>query len=133
PAARLLAAAAAADPTRPLAITRRVTIEGGRSVTVHAFGFDGTPVGTILATDEPGHPTTASGQLDLKHGTFTAYGRKLTIERGRLFFAGPVTDPALDLSAIRKANDGTVAVLQVRGTAAAPDMTVTSRPAKPQR
>jgi translocation and assembly module TamB len=130
----IVGSAASADTGQALAMYSRVRIDVSPGVVVHGFGFDVTPEGSIVAMDRPGHPTTANGELDVKQGTFTAYGRKLAIEHGQLYFAGgPITDPAVNLRCTRTARDGTVAVLDVHGTAASPDMTVSSRPSKPQR
>ncbi len=127
-------AAASADTTQPLLVHSRVRIRVGPDVKVHAFGFDVTPEGSIIAVDEPGYPTTANGTLNVKEGVFKAYGRSLTIERGKLFYAGgAITNPGVDFRATRTAKDGTIAGVMVHGTAAAPDMTVFTRPAKPQR
>ena len=130
----IVGAAASADTAQPLDLHSRVRIAVGPDLMVHAYGFTGKPVGSIEAEDRRGHPTTATGQFDMRDGVYRAYSQNLTIERGRLFFAGgPITDPGVDFRATRTAKDGTVAILQVRGSAAQPDMTVTSRPPLPQR
>lgn len=130
----VIGGAASADTTAPLAIFSRVTIVVRPAVQVHAFGFNAQPSGSIVAIDVPGHPVTASGQLDMTKGSFKAYGRELTIEHGHLYYAGgAITDPALDFRASRTANDGTVAGVDVRGTAGAPQLTVFSNPSLPQR
>ena len=79
--------------------------------------------------EEPGKVTRGTGELELKDGTFKAYGQDLTIERGRLIFAGgPLSNPGVDLRAFRKADDGTVAGIDARGTLAKPEVTLWSEP-----
>ncbi|HET7226444.1 MAG TPA: translocation/assembly module TamB domain-containing protein [Candidatus Eisenbacteria bacterium] len=130
----LVGGPASADTGQALAITSRVRITVQPAVQIHAFGFNAQPQGSILAVDVPGHPVTATGQLKVVTGSFKAYGRELTIERGRLYYAGgPITDPALDFRATRTASDGTIAGVNVTGTAGKPLLAVFSEPALPER
>jgi len=56
-------------------------------------------------------------------GKYTAYGRKLDIERGRLIFTGgPIDNPGIDLRAIKEFPDVKAGV-NVRGTLLQPHMT----------
>ncbi len=69
----------------------------------------------------------------MKDGIYKAYGQDLTLERGRVVFAGgPLDNPGLDLRAYRKADDGVVAGLNIRGTLKAPETTIYSDPAMAQ-
>src|SRR4029079_13627274 len=63
-------------------------------------------------------------------GTFKAYGQDLTIERGRLDFAGgSLSDPGIDVRASRKIHENLVTVgIQARGTISQPEVTVWSDP-----
>lgn len=121
----------AADPA--MAVTARVRLVLGADVSVAAMGLQGHPRGSLLVVEEPGRPTTATGTLELLDGTFKAYGQDLTIERGRLIYAGgPVDNPGLDLRAYRRADDGTVAGVAVSGSARDPRVTLWSEPAMNQ-
>jgi translocation and assembly module TamB len=69
------------------------------------------------------------GELVVKDGIYKAYGQDLTLERGRVIFAGgPLNNPGLDLRAYRKADDGVVAGLNIRGTLESPETTIYSDP-----
>lgn len=111
----------------------RVRLVLGEDVEVRVPGFRGQPEGSILAIDEPGQVTRATGELSVREGIYRAYGQDLRIERGRLSFGGgPITNPGLDMRASRTASDGTVAGLQITGTAEAPILTTFSVPAMSQ-
>lgn len=109
-------------------IAARVRVILGEDVEVDVLGLHAEPEGSLLLVEEPGRPTSATGELDLAGGTFQAYGQDLTIERGRLVFAGPITEPAIDLRAYRRADDGTVAGLEATGTLRRPVVTLWSEP-----
>jgi translocation and assembly module TamB len=105
----------------------------GREVHLVGFGLDGNLSGQLIVQEHPGRAATGRGQIDV-NGTYKAYGQDLTIEQGRLLFAGtPVDNPGLDIRATRGFPDQNVNVgLQVRGTALAPELTVFSDPAMEQ-
>lgn len=117
------------DARKDLQVATRVRLVLGRDVEVNLFGLEAKPTGSLLAVDEPGKVTRGVGELELKEGTFKAYGQDLTIERGRLVFAGPIDNPGVDIRAFRKADDGTVAGINAKGTARKPEVTLWSRPA----
>jgi translocation and assembly module TamB len=89
--------------------------------------------GSLLLIDEPGRPSSASGQIEIVDGTYKAYGQDLWIEKGRVFYAGGALDnPGVDLKAFRKAKDGTVAGVIVKGSLDAPETTLYSDPSMSQ-
>lgn len=117
------------DPNKGLALTARVRVVLGQDVEVALFGLKAKPTGSVLAIEEPGKVTRGTGELEIKDGTFKAYGQDLTIERGRLIFAGgPIDNPGVDLRAFRKADDGTVAGINAKGTVEKPEVTLWSDP-----
>ncbi|HJX27172.1 MAG TPA: translocation/assembly module TamB domain-containing protein, partial [Thermoanaerobaculia bacterium] len=115
-----------------LALTARVRFVLGRDVEVAVMGLNAEPTGSVLVVQRPGQVTRATGEVEIDDGTFKAYGQDLTIERGRLIFAGPVSNPAVDLRAFRKADDGTVAGIEARGTLEKPEVTLWSEPTMTQ-
>jgi translocation and assembly module TamB len=113
----------------PLAVMARVRIVLGDDIELKALGLDAKPKGSILVVEQPGRPESAVGEIEVSEGTFKAYGQDLTIERGRLIFAGgPIDDPGIDLRAYRKADDGTIAGIQAQGTLKKPEVTLYSTP-----
>jgi translocation and assembly module TamB len=73
----------------------------------------------------------AEGTVNARNGTFAAYGQRLEIDRGFIYFNGPITDPALEIVAVRRrlAVEPGVAIT---GTLRNPVVRVTSDPPLPQ-
>lgn len=111
-----------------LGVMARVGIVLGKDVQMNVFGLKAKPTGSVLVIEEPGKVTRGSGELEIKEGTFKAYGQDLTIERGRVIFAGPISNPSVDVRAYRKANDGTTAGINAKGTLQSPEVTLWSDP-----
>jgi translocation and assembly module TamB len=110
-------------------LSARVRLVLGEDVDVDVLGLKAKPRGSILVVDRPGQATRGFGELELREGTFKAYGQDLTIERGRLVFAGgPIVNPGVDVRAFRRADDGVVAGVEVEGTLREPQLTVWSEP-----
>lgn len=102
----------------------------GDSVRLDAFGLEGRLEGALRVAYRTEEPMTASGELEIVDGTYTAYQQELTVERGRLLFAGgSVDDPALDVQVRREVEEEDIVVgLDVGGTAQAPRTTIFSDP-----
>ena len=130
----------------------RLRVALGDDVHFDGFGLTGTIGGEVLAETEPGHATTGRGELNVQDGSYTVdllkntlnlpISQKLSIEYGRLMFTGgPITDPALDMRAVRVGShpelvkfgsvEQKVGVL-VRGLLTAPSITLWSDPPLPQ-
>jgi translocation and assembly module TamB len=104
-------------------------ILGEERVSFKGSGFNTRLTGSLLAIDEPGRPTVGTGELETQEGTYKAYGQDLTIEHGRLVFAGgPIDNPGLDARAYRKAKDGVIAGINIKGTLKTPEVTLYSDP-----
>jgi translocation and assembly module TamB len=123
---------AAGEEADRFAVTSDVRLTLGDKVSVKAFGLSATIQGTVRARMQPEESTVASGELEVKEGVYSAYGRELEIERGRLLFTGgPVTDPGVDLRASRELPGYTVGVI-ARGPLRRPQLTLFSEPSLPQ-
>ena len=106
----------------------RVQVRMGDDVQLKGFGFDGKLQGQIAVSQASGRSATATGQLNVV-GNYNAYGQKLTVESGGLFFAGsPLDEPALRVRAERKIGDSTAGI-EITGTARRPVSRVYARPA----
>lgn len=119
--------------TAPLAMNADIEVKLGDDVKVQGYGFDGKVQGQLAVHVRPGRTATGRGAVQVS-GTYQAYGQNLTIERGRLMFAGTRLDnPGLDVRAVRKLRSQDVTVgLSIRGTAQQPVLTVFSDPAMEQ-
>jgi len=113
-------------------IFTKVQLTLGERVSFFGFGFEGRFGGSLLLEDEPGQPTKATGEINVPEGRYRAYGQHLNVEHGRLLYTGgPLTNPGLDLRAVRKINNVT-AGLKVRGSLNQPLVELFSIPAMGQ-
>ncbi|NCT67122.1 MAG: pathogenicity protein [Rhodanobacteraceae bacterium] len=127
-------------PGKPLPVVVAVLVKLGDEVKLAGFGLDGGIGGQLQIDQRLGRTATGTGTLNVT-GTYKAYGQDLSIESGRLLFAGSELDnPGLDVRAVRKipgapggqGEAGVTAGLQVRGTALVPVLTVFSQPSMEQ-
>ena len=108
-----------------------VQLRLGNAVRLRGFGLDGTLGGSLHIRDRPGRAAQANGTLTVA-GKYSAYGRALTITRGRLDYVNAAyDDPVLDIQAEREFQDVTdiTVGIRVRGSALAPETSITSSPA----
>ncbi|MET0292390.1 MAG: translocation/assembly module TamB domain-containing protein, partial [Steroidobacteraceae bacterium] len=127
-----LVGAAPVDPERQFQVISDIQLKLGDKVSINTYGLTGKLTGAIDARTDENEVTRASGELNVTEGRYTAFGRNLDIERGRLLFNnGLVADPAIDLRAQKVFPDITAGV-NVRGTLRAPRMTFFSEPSIPQ-
>ncbi|MEP7042451.1 MAG: translocation/assembly module TamB domain-containing protein [Dokdonella sp.] len=127
-------------PGQPLPIIVAVMVKLGDQVKLVGFGLDGKIAGDLKVDQRPGRLATGTGTLNVS-GTYKAYGQDLSIQTGRILFAGTSLDnPGLDIRAVRKilgpsqgqGDDTVTAGLMVRGTALVPVLTVFSEPSMEQ-
>lgn len=102
-------------------------VVGQDKLTFKGFGLSAELVGQVHIGDN----LETRGTLSLKKGRYRAYGQRLEIRRARVFFAGPVDQPYLDVEAIRKV-DNVVAGLRLSGNLQQPTTTIFSEPAMGQ-
>jgi translocation and assembly module TamB len=93
-------------------------------------GLDATLSGRLrLRTDATGRPL-AEGTVNVDRGTYVAYGQMLSIDDGRLYFDGPASNPALEITALRRNLPVQVGV-RITGTADDPLVQLVSEPPMP--
>lgn len=111
-----------------------VEIALGEEVRFDGFGLKARFEGATTVIQTPDEPTTATGAITIAEGEYRAYGQGLVIESGEILFAGgPVTEPALDIRAVRRPEEGILVGTEVRGTLENPDFTLFSEPAMTQQ
>jgi len=109
-------------------VTSRVRLTLGERVNFYGFGFEGRLGGSLLVEDIPGQLTRATGEINIPEGRYRAYGQRLDVEHGRMLFTGgPLTNPGLDVRAVRKINTITAGV-KVRGSLKQPQLELFSIP-----
>ncbi|HEJ3273305.1 TPA: translocation/assembly module TamB [Pseudomonas aeruginosa] len=113
---------------QPLKMKMDIDVEVGQDkLAFSGFGLSAELAGHLHIGDN----LDTRGELNLNKGRYRAYGQRLTIRRARLFFAGPIDQPYLDIEAIRRVDD-VVAGLRLTGSAEQPTSAVFSEPAMSQ-
>jgi translocation and assembly module TamB len=121
-----LSPAAERSATRP-PLSLDLEVDLGRNLTVTGEGLDAALTGRVRITTGPDGSLRGRGTIRTLYGTYYAFGQRLTVERGRLIFDGPLDDPALDVVALRK-NLAVEAGVEVSGTVKVPQVRITSNP-----
>jgi translocation and assembly module TamB len=120
------------DADKRFEVTSEVRIALGDKVKVKAYGLSAEVTGAVATQTAPRESTTGTGELEVKTGKYSAYGRELEVERGKLLFTGgPVSDPGVDLRATRELPGYKVGVI-ARGPLRKPQLTLFSEPSLSQ-
>jgi translocation and assembly module TamB len=120
------------NPANQFKVRTQITMTLGSDVNIDTTGLTGQLAGGITVRSGYDPITHATGELSVEKGQYSAYGRKLEIQRGRLIFTGgPIGDPGIELRAIKRYPDVTVGV-NVRGTLQRPQISFFSDPSLPQ-
>lgn len=121
------AASPEAAPASNYAISLNVVATLGNDVHFEGLGLSTDLGGSLNVRTLRTATLIGNGILELREGRYEGYGQKLTIEQGRLLFAGPLDNPALDVRATRKV-DNVVAGIELYGTAEVPQTRLFSTP-----
>lgn len=107
-----------------------LVVKLGRNFYFRGAGIDSRLAGEMRLAAERRDQLRASGSVRTVGGTFDAYGRELSIERGILNFQGLVDNPGLNVRAVRKRLPVEAGV-EVSGTLKDPRVTLVSEPDVP--
>jgi translocation and assembly module TamB len=119
------------QPVGRFAPRASIDIDLGNDFRFRGQGADVGLRGTITALSAPNSPLRAVGNVRVSEGsTYTAFGRKLSIENGFFTFNGPVANPGINILAMRR-NQEVEAGVQVTGTIQAPVAKLVSEPTVP--
>ena len=122
---------AAIEKSKSVPLEAHVTVILGKNVNLVGYGLTSQVEGQVVVHELPQQQTTANGEVRVS-GKYKAYGQDLTIEQGRLLYAGQsITDPQVNLIATRTV-DTVTAKLIVSGSAQKPLLEVTADPPLPQ-
>jgi translocation and assembly module TamB len=108
-----------------------LSIDLGQNVHLRGRGLDVWLSGALRVQTTPQGELRGVGTIDARRGLFTAYGQRLEIDRGTLYFNGPLNNPGLDFLALRK-RQAVEAGVAVTGTLSQPLVRVVSVPAVPE-
>ena len=117
-----------AEPEAGLQVAMDVVLNvGAERLQFSGFGLNADLRGRLQVGDN----LAGRGMLELLNGRYRAYGQRLELRRARLLFAGPLSQPFLDIEAVRVTGDVT-AGLRLTGPAAQPRSEIFSKPAMSQ-
>jgi translocation and assembly module TamB len=102
-------------PLEGLNISSELRVELGKNVHFSGFGLNTKLEGALDISRNRSGSALTYGELRVLEGNYRMYGRTLEIEHGKLLFFGSLTNPALDIRAVRQANNIKVG-LQMNGT-----------------
>jgi translocation and assembly module TamB len=107
-----------------------VELDFGEHLTFVGQGFNSGLEGKLHVRTTANRELVADGTINAVRGTYTAFGQRLAMERGKLYFHGPLDNPGLDVLALRK-NQPVEAGVEVTGTVQVPLVRLTSNPPVP--
>lgn len=120
------------DEKTRLATDVDVTVQLGDKVMIRAIGFNGRLGGDLRIYGDAGQLLLGNGEITVNDGSYTAYGRELTVDNGKVQFSDAAIDnPNLDIKAIRKGTDY-LAGIHITGPANNPQVTLFSEPSMSQ-
>jgi translocation and assembly module TamB len=120
------------DPTKRFEVTSTINLGLEDKVSIDTSGLTGRLTGNVTVRSGYDEATTAQGELSIEQGKYSAYARKLDIQRGRLIYTGgPIANPGLDIRAVKEF-PGVIAGVNVRGTLIQPRMSFFSDPSLTQ-
>ncbi|GAB4334894.1 MAG: hypothetical protein Kow0089_04350 [Desulfobulbaceae bacterium] len=109
-----------------------ITLFAGENTRINAYGLKGRVAGKLQVLDSPGRTTIGRGDLEVRDGTFTIYGRQLQIIEGRLFYSeNPLDNPGVEVRA-ENTTGGVTTGIAVSGFLQKPDITFYSSPVMEQ-
>ncbi|WP_081768687.1 translocation/assembly module TamB domain-containing protein [Herbaspirillum sp. RV1423] len=123
-------AAATEKPAGRFAPVMNIVVDLGNNFRFSGSGADLRLQGEMNVHSEPLMPLRAAGTLRVSEGTYEAFGTKLNIERGIINFQGPISNPNLNILAMRR-NQDVEAGVEVTGNANQPRVRLVSEPNVP--
>jgi len=120
----------AEEPATPMAVKMDIDVEVGQDrLRFSGFGLTADLAGYLHIGDN----LDARGELQLNNGRYRAYGQRLTIRRAELLFTGVISQPFLNIEAIRRIDaENVVAGLRITGSTEQPRIDVFAEPAMSQ-
>jgi translocation and assembly module TamB len=120
------------NPNERFEVTSDITLSLGDKVSIDTLGLKARLTGNIVVHSGTDNITSGTGELSIEDGKYSAYGRQLDIQRGRLIFNGGVIDnPGIDIRAVKVFPDVTAGI-NVRGSLQQPRISYFSDPSLTQ-
>jgi translocation and assembly module TamB len=107
-----------------------VTVSFGDDLKVKGQGISGKLKGKLNIQSDSKENLIGNGEIQIADGTYSAYGKSLKIEEGRLIYQNsPLKDPEVRVRAVRQIEDKDItAGVQVSGYLNNPNITLFSTP-----
>jgi translocation and assembly module TamB len=102
-------------------------IDLGQNFTLRGRGLNAELIGALTLTGLTQYHPHTEGSIQVKKGTYMAYGQVLNIERGILNFNGPMDNPGLNIRAMRNSKPINAGV-EITGSAFIPVTKLVSDP-----
>lgn len=96
------------EPSYNLSADVELVIED--EVDFEGYGLSARADGRLSTQYRTGRPLTGEGRFALIEGRYRAYGQNLNIERGEVYFNGPLDNPAINIRAARTIRDVTAGI-----------------------
>lgn len=122
--------AATQKPAGRFAPVMNIVVNLGNNFRFNGSGADLRLRGEMNVRSEPLQALRATGTIRVADGTYEAFGTKLNIERGIINFQGPISNPNLNILAMRR-NQDVEAGVEVTGNANQPRVRLVSEPNVP--
>jgi translocation and assembly module TamB len=120
------------NPNERFEVTSDITLSLGDKVSIDTLGLKARLTGSIVVHNGVDNVTSGTGELSIEDGKYSAYGRQLDIQRGRLIFNGGVVEnPGIDIRAVKVFPDVTAGI-NVRGSLQQPRISYFSDPSLTQ-
>ncbi|MEZ5729656.1 MAG: translocation/assembly module TamB domain-containing protein [Burkholderiaceae bacterium] len=116
-----------ADRAPGVHVSTRVDIDLGRNLRLTGAGVEARLEGRLALRGSLPDAPRMEGVVDVRDGSFVAYGQKLAVTRGAVRFNGPIDNPVLDIVAMRR-NQQVEAGVSVTGTVGSPRVRLVSNP-----
>jgi translocation and assembly module TamB len=120
-------ASAAEKPASPYAPNVDVQVDFGDDFRFKGSGANLRLAGTLTLRSGPDEVLQALGTINIADGKYEAFGTVLNIEHGVLNFTGSLTNPNVNILAMRR-NQDVAAGVQVSGTVLLPRVQLVSDP-----
>ncbi len=114
-----------ADAPFPIQLDLRLNL--GDDLRLFAYGYQGYLGGRLRLYTNPEGMLRAEGRINTDRGRFTAYGKRLDVEKGVITFDGPVDNPTLQVEAWQR-NQAVEVGVKLSGTVESPHVQLVSEP-----
>ena len=102
-----------AAPEAPRWLTEsEVEVVLGDAVQVSGYGLEARLGGRLTVIEPARGPAIARGEVSVREGKYEAYGQRLNVAVGRLYYANmPLGNPGIDVRAVRSMDQVTVGIV----------------------